>query len=167
MMRTFLRHPRSGLLNLRTLCLILLAWGLPTGAEAGADRAKLERPVMMDSNGPGVELLVLDASGSLRDLRVIQNSLEESRSITLPRELNPADMAYSLADGQEALLIAGTEAGRGVVVRYSLEGRALKTWSFRNICSGICAFFFFFFFFFLAPTGRRATVSGADGRRSR
>ena len=137
MMRTFLRHPRSGLLNLRALCLILLALDLPTGAGAGAERAKLERPVMMDSNGPGSELLVLDASGILHELRVTQNSLEENRKITLPRELIAADMAYSLSDGQESLLIAGTKSGRGIVVRYSLDGRSLKTWSFRNVCSGI------------------------------
>jgi sugar lactone lactonase YvrE len=46
-------------------------------------------------------------------------------------------MTYASSDGQESLLIAGTESGRGAVVRYSLDGRSLKTWSFRNICSGI------------------------------
>lgn len=136
-MRTFLRHPRGGLLNLRTLCLILLALGLAPQAGAGADQMKLERPVMLDSNGPGSELFVLDASGSLHELRVTQNSLEEYGRISLPPELTAADMTYSLSGGQQSLLIAGVESGRGIVVRYSLDGRSLKTWSFRNICSGI------------------------------
>jgi len=134
---TFLPYPWRGLMHLRTLCLSLLALNFATGAPAGDDRAQLERPVMMDSNGPGSELFVLDASGSLHKLRLVQDKLEEYGRFSLPAGFTAADMAYSSSDGQESLLMAGTESGRGVVVRYSLDGQPMKTWRFRNICSGI------------------------------
>lgn len=136
-MMTFLPHPRPLLVNLGALCLSLLTLGLVIGAPDRADRAKLDRPVMLDSNSPGSELFVLDASGSLHKLRVAQDRLEEYGRFSLPAGFTAADMAYSLSDGQESLLIAGSESGRGVVVRYSLDGRRMKAWGFRNICSGI------------------------------
>ena len=92
---------------------------------------------MMDSNGPGSEVFVLDAAGRLHELRLTQNNLEQYGSVALPNEFVPADMTYVSSGGQESLLIAGTESGLGVVINYSLDGRALKTWNFRNICSGI------------------------------
>ncbi len=135
-MRT-LSHFRGWLLRLRAPGLILLTFALALQAGAGQDRTRLERPVMMDSNGPGSDLFVLDASSSLHELHVTQNSLQEYGKVSLPQELTPADMAYASSGGQESVLIAGTESGRGVVVRYSLDGRSLRTWNFRNICSGI------------------------------
>jgi DNA-binding beta-propeller fold protein YncE len=104
---------------------------------ASQDRARLQRPVMMDSNGPGTDLFVLDESGTLHKFHVTQNSLQEYGRATLPAEFTPADMAFAAAEGQDSLLIAGTEAGHGALVRYSVDGVALHTWAFRNICSGI------------------------------
>ena len=130
-------HPRYGLLPLGTLGLSLLMLSLATGAPAGDDHARLEHPVMLDSNGPGSELFVLDASGSLHKLRLAQDKLEEFGGFSLPAGFTAADMAYASLDGQESLLIAGTESDRGAVVRYSLDGQPLRTWKFRNICSGI------------------------------
>ena len=130
-------HLRYGLLPLGTLGLSLLMLSLATGAPAGDDHARLEHPVMLDSNGPGSELFVLDASGSLHKLRLAQDKLEEFGGFSLPAGFTAADMAYASLDGQESLLIAGTESDRGAVVRYSLDGQPLRTWRFRNICSGI------------------------------
>ncbi len=134
---TLLPYPRRGLLPLRTLGLSLFVLSFATGIAAGDDRAKLERPVMMDSNGPGSELFVLDASGILHKLRLVQDKLEEYGKFSLPAGFTAADMAYASLDGQESMLIAGTESDRGEVVRYSLDGQPLRTWRFRNICSGI------------------------------
>jgi len=136
-MRTFLSNPRGGPLRLGIACLLLLTFALGSLIRAGQNPTKLERPVMMDSNGPGSELFVLDSSGSLHEFHVLPNELQEFASFSLPSEFAPADMTYVSSDGQEFLLIAGTQSGRGVVVSYSLDGRPLKTWSFQNICSGI------------------------------
>lgn len=103
----------------------------------GQDRSRLQRPVMMDSNGPGTDLFVLDESGTLHKFHVTQNSLQVYGSAPLPAQFSPADMAFAAVEGQDSLLIAGTEAGHGALVRYSTDGVALHTWTFRNICSGI------------------------------
>jgi len=132
--------------------LIALALLLAAGVNLGQAQTKLERPVMLDSNGPGSELFVLDASGSLHEFHVTQTSLQEYREVTVPHELNPADMAFASSGGQDSLLIAGTDSGRGVVVSFSLEGRPLRTWSFRNICSGID----------FSPTTQSAYVATSD-----
>jgi DNA-binding beta-propeller fold protein YncE len=101
-----------------------------------AQGAKLERPVMTDSNVPGTELFVLDASGWLHELRVADHSLQEIERVALPAEFTPADMTFQ-ASSDPALLIAGTLASRGVVLRFSPTGKMLNSFSFRNICSGI------------------------------
>ncbi|MGB7849094.1 MAG: SMP-30/gluconolactonase/LRE family protein [Candidatus Acidiferrum sp.] len=92
---------------------------------------------MMDSDGPGSELFVLDNWETLHEFRVTNNSLEEHGSITLPRTLAAADMSYAPAGGTDSVLIAGTLDGRGIVARYALDGRQLQVWTFRNFCSGI------------------------------
>ena len=92
---------------------------------------------MMDSNGPGTDLFVLDESGILHKFHVTQNSLQEYGSRALPAEFTPADMAFAGTGGRDSLLIAGTKAGQGALVRYSVDGVALDTWTFHNICSGI------------------------------
>lgn len=132
-----LRDTRSWQLRLRALALLSLSCGFATQVGAGQESMSLEHPVMMDSNGPGSELFVVDESGDLHELRVAQDNLHEYSRASLPHELTPADMTYAASGGQGSLLIAGTESGRGVVVNYSFDGRTLKTWSFRNICSGI------------------------------
>jgi sugar lactone lactonase YvrE len=117
--------------------LLLVLPGLGLQSRPGANGVKLERPIMVDANGPGSELAVVDASGNIHELRVGQSKLEEYGRIPLPPGITPADMTFSQSDGQAALLIAGTESGHGVVVRYALDGKSLKTWNFQNICSGI------------------------------
>ena len=93
---------------------------------------------MLDSNIPGTDLFVLDSSGNMHKLHVADTSLQEYGSFPLLHGFVPADMAYALSNGQEALLIAGNESGRGVAVNYSLSGGLLKTWRFPNsVCSGI------------------------------
>lgn len=153
-MRTLLWRHQGGHLSGRILLAILLAITLVSPFGAGQERIKLERPVMMDSNGPGSEVFVLDAAGRLHELRLTQNNLEQYRSVALPNEFVPADMTYVSSGGQESLLIAGTESGLGVVVNYSLDGRALKTWNFRNICSGID----------FAPKSHSAYVATSDSK---
>jgi DNA-binding beta-propeller fold protein YncE len=130
---------------------LVLAAVLAAGAALGQAQ-KLERPVMMDSNGPGSELFILDAAGSLHEFHVTQNSLQEYRKVSLPHELTPADMTFAATGGQGSVLIAATDSGRGVVVNFSLDGRSLRTWSFRNICSGID----------FGPTTQSAYVATSD-----
>ncbi len=96
-----------------------------------------ERPVMIDSNGPGSAVFVLDASGSLHALRLTRTGLEEYGRFALPRGFTAADMAYAADGGREGLLFAGTRAGSGTVVWYSLDGKLLGSWGFRGVCSGI------------------------------
>ena len=119
---------------LRLLALLLLM-GWQVGA--GQNDAALEHPVMVDSNASGSQLFVLDSSGNLHALQVGTNKLQESGRFAVSPELTPADMAYASWGGQEALLIAGMQAGHGVVMSYSLDGRPLKTWELPNLCSGI------------------------------
>jgi len=107
---------------------------------------------MLDSNWTGSEIFVVDAAENLHRFLVSQNSLTQYGKVSLPRELTPADMAYGSSEGQEFLLIAGTESGHGVVVSYSLEGKPLRSWKFRNICSGID----------FPPKGRSAYVATSD-----
>jgi len=126
------------MLKAMRLCSILFVLGLfSPQAEQKSAQTKFERPIMVDSNGPGSELYVLDTWGTLHELRVTKDSLEELRNFPLPSTFTAADMAYSPVGGQESVLIAGTQAGRGIVARYALDGRELQTWTFRNICSGI------------------------------
>ena len=136
-MSVFSQHLWRGLLNFRALCPLLLALGIVLQAGVGADSLKLKRPVMMDSNASGSDLFVLDASGNLHEFHVKANALEEYRAISLPAGFAASDMTYLVSGSQEAFLIAGTEATRGRVMLYSIEGKSLETWSLRNICSGI------------------------------
>ncbi len=132
------RQPRhSRLTTLKAVGIIPLIMLVASQLAAAQDQTTLQRPVMMDSNASGSVLFVLDSSGSLHELRVSPNKLQESARFSLPPELVPADMTYAFLEGQDSLLIAGTQSGRGVVVGYTLDGRALKTWQLRNICSGI------------------------------
>lgn len=118
-----------------------LLFGLGVAVQAGksvdAGTSKLPRPVMMDSNGSGSDLFVVDASGNLHEFHVKPNALEEYRMIALPGDFTASDMTYLVSGGQESFLIAGIRSGRGAVVLYSVEGKSLKAWSLRNISSGI------------------------------
>ena len=136
-MRNVLLHFRGALCRLVATSTMAVLFALAPQLGAGQDRGRLERPVMMDSNGPGSELFVLDASGGLHEFRVGQDGLQEYAKVALPEELTPADMAFAASGGQDSVLIAGTAASLGVVMRVSLDGKSLRTWNFRNICSGI------------------------------
>jgi len=136
-MSVFLQNGCPRFFNLRIFCPLLLGLAISLQAGAGADSLKLARPVMMDSNGPGSDLFVLDASGTLHEFHAKRNALEEYRAISLPAGFTASDMTYLISVSQEAILIAGTKATGGSVMLYSLEGKSLQTWSLRNICSGI------------------------------
>ena len=124
--------------NVLSLCSIALVLELfPLLAGPAPEQPKFERPIMVDSNGPGSQLFVLDTWGTLRAFQVNKTNLEEFRSSSLPAALTVSDMTYTSAGGQESVLIAGTEAGRGIVARYGLDGKPMQTWVFRNLCSGI------------------------------
>jgi hypothetical protein len=128
-------HRRSSLVSVRViLSTVLLALLLIPQSGAGADRTKFQRPVMMDSNGPGTELYVLDDSGILHEFNVSNNGLTEYGKFSVPQDFKAADMSYDRSE--RSLLIAGTQSGRGLVARYSLDGKLLKTWGFQNVCSG-------------------------------
>ena len=129
---------KRALLHLAWLVCSLPAMG-PFASPADQDNSpgKFERPIMVDSNGPGSVLFAVDSWGSLHELRVNGQNLEESRSVPLPASFSPSDMSYSGVSGQESVLIAGSESGHGAVKRFDMDGRALQTWDFKNICSGI------------------------------
>jgi DNA-binding beta-propeller fold protein YncE len=118
-------------------CLALVLGLFTTVAQEVQNYSKFERPIMVDSNGPGSELFVLDTWGTLHVLRVTPTSLQESASVSLPAELIPSDMAYASFGGEESVLVAGTQSGGGIVARYGVTGKLLQTWAFRNVCSGI------------------------------
>jgi sugar lactone lactonase YvrE len=119
-------RPYLFVLGLGILCLRGMAVG---------DQPRLQRPIMLDSNGP--DLFVVDSSGTLHEFHIGPTTLKEFRSFPLPSDFAPTDMSYSIVDDRESLLIAGSQAGHGAVVRYALDGKVMQTWAFRNICSGI------------------------------
>ena len=104
-------------------------------AGARADESRLQRPIMLDSNGS--DLFVLDSAGTLHEFHITQTELKEYRRFSLASNFTATDMSYSLWDGRESLLIAGSQLDHGLVARYGLDGQILQTWTFRNICSGI------------------------------
>jgi DNA-binding beta-propeller fold protein YncE len=115
------------------LALVLgLSFSIP---QVGFTQAKFARPIMMDSSG--TDLFVVDVAGTMHEFHIAQNRLDEYRTFSLPSTLTPADMSYGTSNGQEFVLIAGSEAGRGIVAMYALDGKSLRTWNFHNICSGI------------------------------
>ncbi|HZQ55550.1 MAG TPA: hypothetical protein VFB14_25355 [Bryobacteraceae bacterium] len=116
---------------------VLLALVFAAQAGAAADHARFERPVMMDSDGPGNELYVLDDAGVLHEFRVSANSLSEFGRVSVPADFQAADMSFARSEQPPSLFIAGTQAGRGVALRFSLDSRTLKTWTFQNVCSGV------------------------------
>ena len=118
------------------LLLVLVAFTITLQA-GGLGQVKHERPVMMDSNGSGSELFVVDSAAVVHELHVTERGLEEHRAISLPAEFTAADMAYVSSSGQDSLLVAGAQSGQGVVLMYSLDGKQLKSWSLQNLCSGI------------------------------
>jgi DNA-binding beta-propeller fold protein YncE len=109
---------------------------------------------MVDSNGPGSDLFVMDNWGTLHELHVTPSGLEQYRSIVLPPAFAPSDMSYAASNGQESMLVAGTQSDRGMVARYALDGQSLQTWTFRNLCSGID----------VAADGKSAYVATADSK---
>lgn len=135
-MRTVSPNCRDEASKAARLFLIVLA--LAVTFQAGIfGQVKRERPIMMDSNGSGSELFVLDASSVVHELHVREDSLQEHGSISLPADLAAADMAFASSRGQDSLLVAGAESGQGVVLMYSLDGKRLKSWTLQNISSGI------------------------------
>lgn len=135
-MRAFPRCRPAGVLTGAISCLIAIACAGAPGNAAAQGRTRFERPVMMDSNGPGTELFVIDGSGTIHEFRVMANRLEEYGRLSLPHQFMPSDMAFS-STGEASLLVAGTDSGSGVALGYSLSGKPPKTWRVRNICSGI------------------------------
>lgn len=115
----------------------LLVFAAALGVCSAAQRPQLERPVMMDSNGPGTELYVLDDAGVLHEFRVQETGLSEYGRAALPPEFAPADMSYLRADSPASLLIAGNRAGQGAVIRLALDGKTVANWRFVNVCSGV------------------------------
>ena len=136
-MRAFSPNSRRDIAKTAPLFLFLIALVATFQAVALVGQEKHERPVMMDSNGSGSELYVLDASSVVHELRVTDDGLQEHRRISLSPEFIAADMTYASSRGQDLLLIAGAQAGQGAVLMYSLDGKQLKSWSLQNVCSGI------------------------------
>jgi SMP-30/Gluconolactonase/LRE-like region len=136
-MRILVLLPRTRLSVLTRLCAALLVLMLAARVDAGAGQVKLERPVMMDSDGPGAELYVLDDSGVLHEFRVSDHGLAEYGRFSVPVDFKAADMSFLQSDKPASLLMAGTQSGRGLVVRFSLDNRPVKTWEFQNVCSGV------------------------------
>jgi sugar lactone lactonase YvrE len=117
------------------LSMLLLA--LAPRAGFGADHPAIERPIMMDSNGPGTELYVLDESGVLHEFHVMENGLQEYGRVSAPSDFVAADMSFLQSKAPASVLIAGTQSGRGLVMRLSLASSVVQTWGFQNVCSGV------------------------------
>lgn len=107
---------------------------------------------MMDSNGPGSELYVLDDSGALHAFRLAENGLSEYARVSVPQGFAAADMSFLRSQMPASVMIAGNQAGRGLVLRLSLDGRPLKSWGFQNVCSGVDS----------GAAGRSAYVATSD-----
>lgn len=133
--RAFTQAIRSSVLRLWALTMVGLSLG--AGIARAADRPDLQRPIMMDSNGPGSELYVLDAAGVIHQLRVSESALNEYGRSAVPPDFTAADMSFLRSNTPASLLIAGTQNGRGVVIRLSLDSKTLTTWPFPNVCSGV------------------------------
>jgi DNA-binding beta-propeller fold protein YncE len=138
-MRTCGPHLRIRLSLPGVLCVTAFALALAARAGAGAeaDAPPIERPVMMDSNGPGSELYVLDDAGVLHAYSVSENGLSEFGRISVPQGFTAADMSFLRSQSPASVLIAGTQAGSGLVLRLALDSRSLKSWGFQNVCSGV------------------------------
>jgi DNA-binding beta-propeller fold protein YncE len=136
-MRDLLPNLRRDLTKATPLFLFLIALVVIFQAGTLVAQERHERPVMMDSNGSGSELYVLDASSVVHEFRVTDDGLQERGRISLSPEFIAADMTYASSRGRDLLLIAGAQAGQGVVLMYSLDGKQLKSWSLQNVCSGI------------------------------
>lgn len=151
-MRTpaFRRAIHSSALRLACAASLALALGARTGS--GADRPELQRPIMMDSNGPGSELYVLDAAGVIHQFRVSESELSEYGRSAVPPDFTAADMSFLRSNTPPSLLIAGTQNGHGVVIRLSLDSRTVTSWPFPNVCSGVDS----------APSGVTAYVATSD-----
>jgi hypothetical protein len=112
---------------------VLVALLLAVNAKA----VPIERPIMMESDGPGSELYVLDDTGILHEYRVTESGLSEFGHLSVPDGFVASDMSFAQTESPHSLLIAGTEEGRGVVLRLSLDSRTLQTWTFQNVCAGV------------------------------
>jgi DNA-binding beta-propeller fold protein YncE len=130
-------HLRIRLARLAWLCAVALVITVPARAAGQANSALIEHPLMMDSNGPGSELYVLDNTGTVHQYRVAENSLTEYGKFSVPADFQAADISFDRTEQPASLLLAGIQSGRGVTLRFSLDSRTLKTWAFQNICSGI------------------------------
>jgi DNA-binding beta-propeller fold protein YncE len=80
---------------------------------------------------------VLDASGVIHQFRVSESALSEYGRSTVPPDFTAADMSFLRSNTPPSLLIAGTQNGRGVVIRLSLDSKSLTSWPFPNLCSGV------------------------------
>lgn len=123
----------SGLL----LGFALLGFALAPRAGFAADRTPFERPIMMDSNGPGSELYVLDESGVLHEFKVNGDSLAEYGHVSVPSDFAAADISFLRSKTPASVLIAGTQSGHGLVMRFSITGHVLQAWGSQNVCSGV------------------------------
>ena len=137
MMKTLRSPLRAGVISLRTAGIVLCVLMSIRQVAAGADRAKLEHPVMMDSDGPGDELYVIVDGAVLHKLRVADNSLSEYGSVALPANFKPADMTFAHSEKPASILFAGAQSGKGKVILFSLENKLLREWEFQNVCSGV------------------------------
>jgi len=124
-------------MDMQFLVLVLFGFALTPQAALAADRATFERPIMMDSNGPGSELYVLDESGVLHEFLVKEDGLAEYGHIAVPSSFAAADISFLQSKTPASVLIAGTQSGRGLVMRLSIGGRVLQTWPSQNVCSGV------------------------------
>lgn len=129
------RRPR--LVNLLLLGIALLGLALTPCAGFAAGGTSFERPIMMDSNGPGSELYVLDESGVLHEFKVGADSLAEYGRASVPSDFTAADISFLQSKAPASVLIAGTQSGRGLVMRLSIAGHVLQTWPSQNVCSGV------------------------------
>jgi DNA-binding beta-propeller fold protein YncE len=122
------------------------------GIRAASSQSRIDRPIMMDSNGPGTELYVLDSSGVLHEYRVLEKTLAEFGESSMPADFTPADMSFLRSETPASLLIAGMQSGRGAVIRLSLDSKTIASWNFQNVCSGVDA----------SALGRTAYVATSD-----
>jgi DNA-binding beta-propeller fold protein YncE len=101
---------------------------------AGADR--LQRPIALDRIGAG-DLYVLEASGAITRIALSAKGFVFKGSFALPANAYPTDVVSAQLFKRPTLLISSNDQKAGFVSEYSLEGRLVHWWAFRNGIAGL------------------------------
>lgn len=102
---------------------------------ARSDRP-LNRPVSLDKIEGG-DLFVLDASGTVARLSILDKSLSIKGSFKLPVDAYPTDLVSAKLFSEPTLLISSNNQKQAFVSQYSLDGKLKNSWGLWNSISGL------------------------------